>query len=622
MKYKLLVLLFQGSLLIFCSLLDQSTMAQWQPCGGPSGSGAFRLASDSSDIYACTWQGFYLSSNNGGSWTSPAAIGLPGPFGIAAMRVSGNKLYADVPNSYTTSLLYVSTDQATNFTDLSNGYTFPIVNCVTVSGNNIYLGTITGVEVSTNYGSIWTLQNTGFINANVKDILVSGTTILAATPGGVYKSTNNGANWSLTSLQSNIVSFATDGSNIYAAGTGMFVSSDNGATCSLADTGLPTDFVATQIIIANGNAFTCDASYGAFVTPLSIINWSVSNAGLLNTYVKCLTSLGNDIYCGNRTGISRSVNNGSYWTAVNTGLNTLNVYSMVVDSPALYVVTDIAGVFRSDDFAATWLPIDSGFPQNSAFLQNSFTGTLAAHNNKVLTVASAAIYLSSNSGASWSEVFSPIVNMQFNALAIKGNVLFAGTNDSGVYVSHDLGATWARMNYGLPGSNITLFTVSDTVIYAVVYDAGVFRSFDDGVTWNIFNVGLGSLDCSQLSGTLTDVYAVAGGKIYKSNNSAPSWTYLYGPIPTPNYGNGTQDLSWIGAENNNVFAAPFYNCGCPDPKFVAHSNDAGITWSLDTLTDPDTIYSILLSRNVPSWEPAVNRCGVIIALQPALSRPN
>src|SRR5580765_979976 len=99
MKYKLCLLLFQGILLMLSLLLDQTTMAQWQPCGGPSGSGAFRLASDNSNIYACTWQGFYLTSNNGDSWTSPAAIGLPGPFGIGAMTVSANTLYVDVPIS-------------------------------------------------------------------------------------------------------------------------------------------------------------------------------------------------------------------------------------------------------------------------------------------------------------------------------------------------------------------------------------------------------------------------------------------------------------------------------------------------------------------------------------------
>jgi len=582
------ILFFGSALILVLTFFSNSAKGQWQACGGPSGSGVWGLASDSTNLYAITWQGFYYSSNNGASWSVVPANGIPGGNG-SEMAVEGNKLYVVSSN-----VLYASIDQGANFSNLNNGYTLPGITCIAANGNNLYLGTGTGVEVSTNNGLIWTLQNTGFVNANVKDILLSGSVILAATPGGVYSSSNNGTNWTLTSLQNNITSLTTDGINIYATGDGVYVSANNGSSWTASTTGLPADFMGTDITTANGNGFTCDPYYGVYETPLSNINWTLSNTGLVSTNVKFLTSLGTEVYCGGYVGIRKSINNASYWTPVNLGLYTLITTSMAVDSPAVYAGTAYAGFFRSDDFGTSWIPIDSGLPQNGGY------GPLTARNNKVLAVVETndswysdySLYYSPNGGAYWSQVFAPIQFMEFNAVAIKGNVFFAGTSDSGVYVSHDFGATWVRMNYGLPGSNIVSFAASDTVIYVAVNNSGVFRSFDDGATWNILNTGLNSVNCTQLAGTATDVYVATGGEIYRSNNSSNSWTYCYGPIQPGNY--ITEDLHWVGAQNNTVFAVPFYYGGLLIPKFTAHSFDAGLTWSLDTLSFvPETIYCVL-----------------------------
>src|ERR1039458_2348867 len=78
----------------------------------------------------------------------------------------------------------------------TNGPYGGIVNCLAVSGTNLFAGTDNGVFLSTNNESSWTAVNNGFpSNPQIVALTDSGTNIFAGIKDRVYFSTNNGTNW-------------------------------------------------------------------------------------------------------------------------------------------------------------------------------------------------------------------------------------------------------------------------------------------------------------------------------------------------------------------------------------------------------------------------------------------
>ena len=78
-----------------------------------------------------------------------------------------------------------------------------------------------------------------------------------------------------------------------------------------------------------------------------------------------------------------------------------------------------------------------------------------------------------------------------HTLAIKGTKIIAGTGLSGVYVSSDSGTSWSAVNNGITDLWITAFAVRDSIIYTGTRNGGgVFRSTDNGANWTTVNNGI------------------------------------------------------------------------------------------------------------------------------------
>src|ERR1039457_1446008 len=80
----------------------------------------------------------------------------------------------------------------------TNGPYGGVVNCLAVSGTNIFAGTYGGgIYLSSNNGTSWTAVNNGLpASCNITALAVSGTNVFAgADDFGIYLSTNNGTSW-------------------------------------------------------------------------------------------------------------------------------------------------------------------------------------------------------------------------------------------------------------------------------------------------------------------------------------------------------------------------------------------------------------------------------------------
>ena len=176
------------------------------------------------------------------------------------------------------------------------------ISCFTVSGTNIFVGTISGgIFLSTDNGSNWTAVNNGLTNNYVYSLEVSGTNIFAGTwGGGVYLSTDNGSNWTavnngLTNID--IKSIAVSGTNIFTGtGGGVFLSTDNGNSWTAVNNGLTN--LVNSFAVSGTNIFAGTNGGGVFLSTNNGSNWTAVNDELASNYVKSLAIIGTDIFAG------------------------------------------------------------------------------------------------------------------------------------------------------------------------------------------------------------------------------------------------------------------------------------------------------------------------------------
>ena len=94
------------------------------------------------------------------------------------LAVSGTKLFAGTTGGG----VYISSDNGSNWTSVSNGLPVQTINALTASGSNIFAGTYPGVYLSTNNGTNWIIKNQGFNpSPQIWALLISNSYIYAGT---------------------------------------------------------------------------------------------------------------------------------------------------------------------------------------------------------------------------------------------------------------------------------------------------------------------------------------------------------------------------------------------------------------------------------------------------------
>jgi photosystem II stability/assembly factor-like uncharacterized protein len=185
-----------------------------------------------------------------------------------------------------------------------------------------------------------------------------------------------------------------------------------------------------------------------------------------------MTSIANDpnnpqiVYVGTRdAGVFRTTDGGASWLPARDGLTFYPIRSLGIDpdnSAILYAGTDYDGVWKSTDSGATWFKSSTGLdesmiifniivdPQNPNTLYAGLAGGVA--------FVIGNIYKSTDGALNWktSDSGLPSYDEHKNAifsLAIdpdNSGVLYAGTNYDGAYMSTDTAKTWSAINDSLP----------------------------------------------------------------------------------------------------------------------------------------------------------------------------
>jgi hypothetical protein len=162
-----------------------------------------------------------------------------------------------------------------------------------------------------------------------------------------------------------------------------------------------------------------------------------------------------------------STNNGTSWTAVNTGLTSTQVFSLAVGGSNLFAGTGI-GVFLSTNNGTSW--VKTG-------LMNTIVWSLAVNGSNLFAGTDGdGVFLSTNNGTSWTAVNAGLTNTDVRALvqSKRDSNLFAGTS-GGVFVSTNNGTSWMAVNTGLTNTRVVSLTVNDSTLFAGTWGGGAWR---------------------------------------------------------------------------------------------------------------------------------------------------
>ncbi|MGD1046900.1 MAG: T9SS type A sorting domain-containing protein [Bacteroidota bacterium] len=245
----------------------------------------------------------------------------------------------------------------------SSSYPDPDIHSFAVLGANLFVGTYDGIFLSTNNGTSWTVVDSGLTNIDVYVLVANGTNLLAGG-FGVFLSTNNGTSWTAVSrglpTYAAVVALAISGSNLIAGDVfGNFLLTNNDTSWTAVKVGL-TNNIVNAFAVSGTNLFA--GGSGVFLSTDNGISWTA--AGLTKNSVRAFAVNGTNLFAGTDGGVFLSSNNGTSWTAVSSGLTNTDVCALAVNGTNLFAGTFFGDVFLSTNNGTSWTAVSSGLPAN------------------------------------------------------------------------------------------------------------------------------------------------------------------------------------------------------------------------------------------------------------------
>jgi len=426
-------------------------------------------------------------------------------------------------------VVLLSTDSASaQQWKLCNGPFGGDISCFANSGTDLYAGTYYGgIFLTTNNGQSWRPVNNGLTNTNISSIAILGTKIFAGTSGdGLFVSTNKGDSWEKD--------YSLKNSYVY----GLYVSESR-----------------IFIIVDNGAQFSDD--YGK--------SWTLIQPAL---YASSFSTSENYIYASvPKRGVYRSSNNGTTWTAINSGLTNLEVDNVYANGANIYaVVRELGGIFVSHDYGNSWKESKTGLPKYPSINSISSIG-----NTIFIGLYDDGVFKSIDNGSSWSQVSKGLDSSWVSDLIAVGSNLFAGCSRSGVFLSTNNGSSWKQVNNGITNIRAYPLAANGSTLYASTEILGLAQTKDEGETWTSMN-----LDIKQ------------------HPNFSPYPSSLY-PIAITTFGEniivGTQGNGlYVSKDNGTTWTESTKGLPLADTSFTSYSSFAVIGSTIFVGTDREGIF--------------------------------
>jgi sulfatase modifying factor 1 len=276
----------------------------------------FGVHASGNAIYAATYGGLSVSSDNGANWTTYTTANGLGRNWVYKVYTVGSTIYAATYGGG----LSVSPDHGANWTTYTtaNGLGNYVID-VYVTGSTIYAAADGGLSVSTDHGAHWTDYRfyNGFSPVGVIGVYASGSTIYVGTGGGLRISPDHGINWTTYTTANGLASDAVEG--VYADGRTIYAATSSPSY--RAGLSVSPDDGANWISYSTDNGLASNSQYGLYV---------------FDVYAD-----GSTIYAATDGGLSLSPDNGASWTTFTTasGLAGPDVQDIYVAGGKIYAAT-------------------------------------------------------------------------------------------------------------------------------------------------------------------------------------------------------------------------------------------------------------------------------------------
>ena len=400
-------------------------------------------------LFGAATTGIQTSTDNGASWNFE-------PFSNGAYSFSSNGSTIYLGSS---SKVFKSTDVGATWIDVSTGLGKGGIQALLYDGSTLFAGTpadASGIYRSTNGGQNWDPAAAGLPVASlIRGQIAFGAYVFAGTEGdGIYRSSDHGNSWTKTDVDNSLLAhqlvfaFCAKDNSLYAgAGNGIYKSTDGGTTFQRTLNGFPPNINVTaySLTVSSGNllaavniSFSPSQSLeGIFYSPDNGSNWHQANLPLQPTFVSAVASDGTSrAYAGvygqsfSVTGLYQSTDAGITWVS-RTDVLQVDIERLAVKGSNVLASTLFTGFF-STDFGETWGSSTPGFC--APFGCGIATYTL--RDNSIFAGNSAGMFLSTDSGASWTDInqgFPTCPMPVVEASSIDNVYLFAGTFGEGVW---------------------------------------------------------------------------------------------------------------------------------------------------------------------------------------------
>jgi photosystem II stability/assembly factor-like uncharacterized protein len=327
---------------------------------------------------------------------------------------------------------------------------------------------------------------------------------------------------------------------------------------------------------------------GVFKTTDAGATWDPSTTGLTNTYVRCLAIFPLNhavVFAGTNDGLFRSTDAGITWTIVAATPTAVRTIAFDAVNPNLVYIGSIgSGVQRSTNGGLTWQPSNAGLADLN--VRSIATHPVAPNSAFAGSGTNGGVSLSSTGGLFWGLVADPDAHGSVSDLEFDPTNparIYAGMMQQGVIRSTDGGVNWTPINTGLPTLRSRALALADTLRYLGTDSMGVYYSTLH-TSWVTRSAGLPSLLIRALHaipGSPRTVFAgTDGAGLFKSTDAGTNWS------PLNNLLTDTTPRALLVRND----ATHTVVCGTGFGDGIWTTPDGGLTWSRSLL---DTRNSVL-----------------------------
>jgi len=186
-------------------------------------------------------------------------------------------------------------------------------------------------------------------------------------------------------------------------------------------------------------------------------------------------------------------------------------------------------IFISTNGGATWTEIDlpAGSGRVNQLAIDPKDSKIAYAVVNMFTGGGGHVFRTADGGATWTDISGNLPDEPTNAIAINGSTgaLYVG-NDTGVYVSNDLGASWAALGVGLPYAQVVdlEYNPNSNLLGAATHGRGAFllpaTTAGTTLTLSVNGAAQVSDDAGLLPGKLTVTRVDTTGSLVVSLTSS------------------------------------------------------------------------------------------------------